>query len=64
MQRSFIGSRAEDQTAWPVLVVRIILDDLAVGYCFAYLLHADTSQEALVDGVPGKLELIRFDLVV
>jgi hypothetical protein len=26
------------------------------------LLYADTSQDALIDGVPGEFELIRFDL--
>lgn len=64
VQRSIIGCRAENQTAWPILVVRVVFDDFAVGYCFANLLYADVAQDALVDGVSRELELARFDLLV
>ncbi len=62
MQGSFIGCRAGDQTAWSILIVRVVFDDLTVGYCFAYLLYADTPHNALVNSMPGELELVRFDL--
>ncbi len=62
VQLSFIGRRAEEQTAWSVLVVRVVFDDFTTSDCFPYLLYTDTSQDALVDSVPGELELIRFDL--
>ena len=62
VQRSFFSRRAEDQTAWPVLVFWVIFDDLATSDYFSPLLHTYPSQDALVNGVPEELELIRFYL--
>ena len=62
VQRSFVGCRAEDQATWPILIFWIIFDDLATGDCFSHLLYADTSEYALVNGMFGELELVRFYL--
>lgn len=49
--------KAENQAAWPVLIFRIILNDLTVGNCFSKFLDADVADKTLVNRVTGELKL-------
>jgi hypothetical protein len=62
VQRSSSGGPAVNQVAWPVFVLRVLLDYLTAANSFSDLSQADTTDDALVNGVFGELELIGFDL--
>jgi hypothetical protein len=62
VQRSSFGSPAVDQVAWPVFILRILFYYLATGDGVSYLLHTDATENALIDGVFGELELVGLDL--
>lgn len=62
VQRSSSGGSAKDQVARPVFVLRILLDYLTAGNSFPHLLQTDMTDNALINGVFGELELIGFDL--
>lgn len=57
------GARpAVKKTARAVLVVRVVFDDFSIGDGFSQLLDADASDDALIDRMLRKLELIVGDL--
>ncbi len=62
VQRAIGQGEAEDQTAWTVLVVWILFNDLSLGYSLTHLLHADMADDALVNGVLGEFKLAVSDL--
>jgi len=58
MQRPSSLGESQNQTAWPILVVRVVLYDLtAVGYRFLQLPDGDIADEGLIDRVLGELIL-------
>ena len=58
MQRPSSLGESQNQAAWPILVVRIVLYNLtAVGYRFLQLPDSDIAEQALIDGMPGELIL-------
>jgi hypothetical protein len=62
VQRFSFSSPTVDQVARPVSILRILFDYLAIGDGVPYLLHTDATENALIDGVFGELELIGLDL--
>ena len=51
MQWPRLFSKAENQTARAVFVVRIIFDDLAILYCLDQFVNANATYNALIDSV-------------
>ena len=56
-------SKPEYQTAWSILVFRVVLYHLAERDRFTDLLDIDSAQNTLVDGMPGELKLTLRDPV-
>jgi hypothetical protein len=48
VQRPVCQGEPEDKATWPILVVWIVLNDLAVSKCLADLLDADVPYDALI----------------
>ena len=57
VQPSLIRRRSANQTAWPVFVIRIILDDLTRQHRLRDFLRADAARNHLPDGVERILHL-------
>jgi len=56
MQRPARLGESENQAAWPILVISIVLDDLAaVGYRFLQLPDSNITKKGLIDRMLGKL---------
>jgi hypothetical protein len=51
VQRSAFQREPEYKTTWAILVVRIVLDDLAVRKCLTDLLDAYVPDDALINRV-------------
>jgi hypothetical protein len=62
VQRSAVSGKAQNETTWAVLVIRVVLDDLTVRERLSQLLNADASQDAVINGVFRKLKITSFDL--
>jgi hypothetical protein len=58
MQRPSSLGESQNQAAWPILVVRIVLYNLtAIRYRFLQLPDSDIAEQALIDGMLGELIL-------
>ena len=57
------ASEAEEQAAWPVLVVRVVFDNLAIRDGFTKLLHTNATEDACVDCMLRELKQTAADLV-
>jgi hypothetical protein len=62
MDRPYGGRLSVDQTAWTVLVVRVVFNDFSVEDGLSQLKHADASDDALIDRMLRKLETVCGDL--
>ncbi len=56
MQGSARSGSPEDQATWSVFVIRIVLDDLSVGYGLPQFPNRDPPHDALVNRMLRKLE--------
>jgi hypothetical protein len=56
MQRPSSPRKPQDQAAWTILVVGIVLYDLgSIGDRLFEFRNGDISNDALIDGMPGEL---------
>lgn len=51
VDRSAIRGEPEDETTWPILIVRIILDHFTHHNRIAKLLHAYVAEDALIHSI-------------
>lgn len=64
MERSISSGESKYETACAIFILRIVFNQLAIPQDRrSNLLHGDAPNNALVDGMPGKLKLTRFDLL-
>jgi hypothetical protein len=58
------GSRpSQDQTTGPVFILRVVFNHFAVVQDFSDFLYGHSTNDALVNCVFGKLELLGFNLL-
>lgn len=62
VQWSLSQCEAQDETAWTILVIRVVLNNLTRCDGFTYFLYTNAAQERLVNRMLGKLELIAGNL--
>jgi len=62
MKRPISSGEPKYETAWAIFVIRIVFNQRAIPqHRLSYLPHGDAPNNALVNGMPGKLKLTRFD---
>ncbi len=57
MQRSSFFGLSEDQTTWAVFILWVIFNHFGIYKYIPHFLHANTTNNALVNGMFGELEL-------
>ena len=63
MHRPICRRKPQNQTAWSIFVVWIILNNFTGGDCLTEFSDTDTPDNALVNSVSGKLELSLRDFL-
>ena len=64
MQRPISSCSTVDQATWAIFVFGIVFNNLTASYRLAQFLHADSPDDALVNSMFGKLELLGSNLLL